>query len=212
MKGKVKEFLEKSGVDTKQLIVSIIILFVAVIMIINAYPTKQPTLPKKQLQVVTNTVTPKAEEIPDIEEENNILSFTANTEEKFDFQIYYTVSADMSYDDEFSVIYPAEQGTHEYRIVLPLQDIYRIRIDFGTNPGKVNIKNIHLSSAPEADLNNFSEYSFSQLDNIEINEQGLSFTSEGDNPLMEYLHLLKPASEEVTVAEQAPEEATVEVQ
>ena len=71
--------------------------------------------------------------------------------------------------------------------------MYRIRLDFASNPGTVTVKDIYLMGAQRADLNQFGEYELNQIDKAVVNEDG-SFTiiSAQDDPYMAYRSPLLP--------------------
>lgn len=206
----MKEMLKKAGIEVKQLIVGVIILIFAAVILISAF--WDGTSEEKQQPVLSNHINASVEQAikdsnifaapqvvaePTPAPENTILSFTATTEREFEFQIFYTIKPNEDFDEGKAWFVPAEIGTHEYNIVLPMSEIYRIRIDFGSAPGRVNIKDIYLKGIMQADLNDFTKYSFSQLDDIQINRNGLSFVSEQEDPMMVYEPLLLKVPEVV---------------
>lgn len=132
-------------------------------------------------------------EIIEVEPKNSVLTFDATSEKPLNYQVFYTVKREVWYDASHVVEHEGEAGTHKYSIVIPSDKVYRIRIDFDSNPGKVTIKNIYLDGTQKADLNNFDGYAYNQIDSKTKNQDGsLTLTSGEDDPYMEYLTPLLP--------------------
>lgn len=121
-----------------------------------------------------------------------VLNFTATTEKPILFDIYYTNKREVWFDANHYISHQGEKGTNEYSIVLPEDSIYRIRIDFGENPGKVTIKNIYLSGTQFFDLGDYSIYELNQLENVKYRKNSyLTFTSTGNDPYIAYRRSLR---------------------
>lgn len=128
-----------------------------------------------------------------VEPQNVVLTFTATSEKDFNYEVFYTVEREVWFDAGHMVEYPGKSGTHRYSIVIPSDEVYRIRLDFASNPGTVTVKDIYLMGAQRADLNQFGEYELNQIDKAVVNEDG-SFTiiSAQDDPYMAYRSPLLP--------------------
>jgi hypothetical protein len=128
-----------------------------------------------------------------VEPQNVVLTFTATSEKDFNYEVFYTVEREVWFDAGHMVEYPGKAGTHRYSIVIPSDEVYRIRLDFASNPGTVTVKDIYLMGAQRADLNQFGEYELNQIDKAVVNEDG-SFTiiSAQDDPYMAYRSPLLP--------------------
>ena len=96
----------------------------------------------------------------------------------------------------FEVHVVAEEGktgTHNYSIVLPEKAVYRIRLDFGSAPGTVTIKNIRLEGSQKADLNDIANCEINQIDKLTENEDGsITVTSAQEDPYIAYRTPLLP--------------------
>ena len=146
----------------------------------------QKAVEEKELPKVTK-------EIIEVEPKNSVLTFEATSEKPLNYQVFYTVKREVWYDASHVVEHAGEAGTHKYSIVIPSDKVYRVRIDFDSNPGKVTIKNIYLDGTQKADLNNFDGYAYNQIDTKTKNKDGsLTLTSGEDDPYMEYLTPLLP--------------------
>ncbi len=198
-----------------KIIGSLLILFLVMLLSLTDNSKKQES-PVLNVEVTVPTKTPEViEDMEDIieeeisdediiidntkdeEKENKdtdkvVLNFTAKTIKPISFDVYYTNKREVWFDAQHYVTHQGQSGIHTYSIVLPEEVIYRIRLDFGTNPGKVTIKNIYLSGGMQYDLNDFSIYEFKQLENIKRNKDGsLTFTSTGDDPYMAYRRMVR---------------------
>ncbi len=209
---------EEAQRNPKQAAVAGIILLVAILLLVLAFAGRKESpkqaIEKTQAPAATVTApipatveTPKEEmaapkeetkaepekEIIKVEPKNAVLTFDATAEKDFTYQVFYTVAREVWFDGEHNVEYPGKAGTHKYSIVLPAQEVFRIRLDFASNPGTVTIKDIRLTGSQQADLNNWSEYELNQMDKATPNEDG-SFTiiSEQDDPYMAYRPALLP--------------------
>ncbi len=132
-------------------------------------------------------------EIIEVEPKNSVLTFEATSEKPLNYQVFYTVKREVWYDASHVVEYAGEAGTHKYSVVIPSDKVFRVRIDFDSNPGKVTIKNIYLDGTQKADLNDFDGYAYNQIDSKTKNKDGsLTLTSGEDDPYMEYLTPLLP--------------------
>ncbi len=120
-----------------------------------------------------------------------VLNFTAITSKPILFDIYYTNERNVWFDGNHYVTHQGKSGRNDYSIILPEDTIYRIRLDFGENPGKVIIRDIYLSGTQNFDLNDFSVYEFNQLEGVKYNNRGIIFTSSGNDPYMAYRRSLK---------------------
>ncbi len=144
-------------------------------------------------EVVENKMPEATKEIIKVEPKNSVLTFETTTDKALTYQVFYTVEREVWYDAEHVVEHQGEAGTHKYSIVIPSDKVFRVRIDFDANPGKVIIKNIYLDGTQKADLNNFDGYAYNQIDAKNKNEDGsLTITSQQDDPYMEYLTPLLP--------------------
>lgn len=128
-----------------------------------------------------------AKDVIEIEPKNVVLTFIAKADNDIDYQVFYTVEREVWFDPSHVVTYKAQKGMHRYSIVLPVKEIFRIRLDFGEAPGKVTIKDIYLTGSQKADLNDFTLYNFNQIDSHKINkDNSLTIKATGNDPFMAY--------------------------
>lgn len=156
-------------------------------------PIQAPEMAAPEDENTEKSIPEATKEVIEVEPQNSVLSFETTTDKALNYQIFYTVEREVWYDASHVVEHQGEAGSHKYSIVIPSGKVFRIRIDFDSNPGKVTIKNIYLDGTQKADLNNFGEYAYNQIDVKEENKDGsLTITSQQDDPYMEYLTPLLP--------------------
>ena len=202
--------------NKKQYIVAAIIALVAIIMLISVASEKKekavepsPVVEKQQTQEVSKSSedTEKKEEVKQeakaqpevkkdiikIEPENAVLTFEATSDKAFDYQIFYTVEREVWFDATHVVDVAGKEGLHKYSVVIPSDKVYRVRIDFGSEPGMVTIRNIYMNGVQQADLNNFDKYSYNKIDKKNKNNDGsLTIISSQEDPFIEYKEALLP--------------------
>ena len=182
-KNNLLKALEYIKNNPKQIVVSIVILIFAIVLLVlglfGLFSKKQEAKP-----VAETVVKPIVEEVK--KPTNVIVNFTASTENPITYEIFYTVEREVWFDGTHTLSVEGKEGEHTYAIDLPLEKIYRFRLDFGENPGKVTIKNIYLSGTQEYDLNNYNLYEYKNINNVEIKEEGITFASDNQDPYMAY--------------------------
>ncbi len=156
-------------------------------------PAPTPQVVTTEEENTEKNIPEVTKEVIEVEPQNSVLTFETTTEKALNYQIFYTVEREVWYDASHVIEHQGEAGSHKYSIVIPSGKVFRIRIDFDSNPGKVTIKNIYLDGTQKADLNNFDEYAYNQIDAKDKNKDGsLTITSQQDDPYMEYLTPLLP--------------------
>lgn len=158
-------------------------------------PVVEPTVPAVQPkeEEPEDLITESQEELKPVKEvikiepKNAVLTFTAKAAQDFDYQVFYTVEREVWFDPTHVVTHKAKAGTHKYSIVLPVKEIFRLRLDYGEAPGKVTIKDIYLTGSQTADLNDFTLYDFNQIDSYKVNkDNSLTINASGNDPFMIY--------------------------
>lgn len=136
---------------------------------------------------------PEVAEVVEVKPTNAVLTFTATAEKDFNYQVFYTVEREVWFDGSHVIDYQGRAGTHNYSIVLPEKEVFRIRLDFDEEPGTVTIKDIYLTGSQEADLNDFSAYELNQMEKTVVNKDGsFTFISNDRDPYMAYRPALLP--------------------
>lgn len=166
---KAKDFCKK---NPKQVVVGIVILLVAIILILASVPSKKKT-EITQLKTPTQQFDVKKADDEIAEKEYEIyFNFTAVANNDFNYQIFYTVKDEIWYDPEHVVSFVGSAGENTYKIKIPAQKVYRIRLDFDAINEEVTVSNMYLSGDQEADLNNFKDYLFNDIAKKTINKDG----------------------------------------
>ena len=116
-----------------------------------------------------------------------ILSADIETEKPFKLQIYWTEDDFDNFHGQQSVFRDVEIGPSHIEQEIQADMIHKIRLDFGSNPGKVSIKNIQLNgvSSVSLDVNRFGYFS-SDIQNHEVVDDALIIESDQSDPYAIY--------------------------
>ena len=202
IKQRIQTVIAEAKQNPKQAVVALVILLFALILMIMSLGKEEESISEpssKEIVAAEQVVAkPAVKEIPvkqpiKIEPQNAVVTFTATAEKEFTYAIYYTVEREVWFEEKYKVEYPGKIGKHKYSIVLPEKEVFRVRIDFGSNPGEVTIKDIFVTGSQKADLNNFADYELHQFEKTTQNKDG-SFTikSTQEDPYMAFLDALLP--------------------
>jgi hypothetical protein len=108
----------------------------------------------------------------------------------FELQIYYTVDK----DERFSYIHSIKKSVtpedKHLEIVIPEEKIYKFRLDFGSNPGQLELKNVEIIADQYINFNDWESYVYMYMDKIKIHrkEQSVTLISTQDDPHMSWIH------------------------
>lgn len=197
---KEKVVESNSTISPKQVVVSIIILLFAIGLLVYAFSEifNKKEITKEELtqqvievkDIVAEPVSEEAivkEEVVEIENHKTTLNFNATTDSEFEYEIFYTTQQNVWFTPEKAFTYKANKGSQAYSITLPETKVYRIRLDFGSNPIKITLKDIHLSGEQNVELNDFDKYEYNDIQTKTINEDGsITIISEGRDPYIAY--------------------------
>ena len=179
--------------NKKQVIVGCVILLVAILLLVVSVPSKKKqeiTQAKTPTQVlsVKETVLPGAKLATKPEKESEIFfNFTAVAENDFNYQIFYTIKDEIWYSPKYVVSFAGQAGENTYKIKIPAERIYRIRLDFDAANEAITVSDIYLSGDQEADLNNFEDYLFNDIAKKTINKDGsLTVITKSQDPHIGY--------------------------
>jgi hypothetical protein len=174
---KAKEFCKK---NPKQVIVGAVIFLVAIVLILASLPSEKKQ-EITQVKVPTQKVEIKKEVLPIIDKETKVkaveqkyvyFNFTAQADKDFNYQVFYTVKDEIWYDPKHVVSVTGKAGEQTYKVAIPADKIYRVRLDFDVENEEVTVSNIYLTGEQEADLNNFKDYLFNDIAKKTINKDG----------------------------------------
>ena len=104
----------------------------------------------------------------------------------FGLQIFYTTEQNENFNSNHSVrknITP--QDTH-VEVVIPESKIYKFRIDFGSQPEKVVLKNVEIYADQYINFNDWRNYTYRNIEKSKINKDDntLTVTSTHRDPYM----------------------------
>lgn len=185
---------DESKLDKKQLIVGVIILFVALLLLFFSFYPSQDKVSENITQMKSSFLKEKVDKnrvlpakIVEQKSENVVFVFTATTDSALNFKLEYTTENNADFDDKHVVLLDGKEGENTYSITVPAEKIARFRLGFGTSVGKVTMRDIYLTGSQTKDLNDLSQYMYYQIMNIDNHGDG-SFTFEmlDYNAYMEY--------------------------
>ena len=115
--------------------------------------------------------------------QNINLSFNSANTEKIVYKLYYTNDINEDFNSKKVVAEPVSKGNHSVKIVIPSENVAKIRLNIGNRPGTVNISKLKLNGHASVDLSNFSNHEYVNIDEEEILSDGsISMTSQQENP------------------------------
>lgn len=119
--------------------------------------------------------------------ETNIrVTFYADSEKDLNYQIYYTIDDLTKFNEEQKVMQLVPAGSSCVKIIIPTEQITRFRLDTGSYPGKLIIKNLKISGNKTVKFIDFDKYFYSKdISNHTVNEDGsLTIISDKSDPYM----------------------------
>ncbi|MBQ2884073.1 MAG: hypothetical protein IJE43_09950 [Alphaproteobacteria bacterium] len=167
--------------NKKQVIVGCVIFIIAILLLIASVPSKKKqdiTQAKVPTQVVHHekVALPEAKVIEETEklspDSNLFFNFTATAKNAFNYQIFYTIKDEVWYSPKYVISFSGQAGENTYKIKIPAEKVYRIRLDFDAENEEITVSNIYLSGDQNADLNNFNDYLFNDIAEKTINKDG----------------------------------------
>ncbi len=115
------------------------------------------------------------------------VSFTSNSSKDIVYQVFYTTKENERFNENHSVKQEVHKTQKEVLISLPADKIYRFRLDFGKNPGKVQVSNLKLKGSTKINLSDFSQFSFNKdIENKTIEDNKLTIITNKKDPYIIY--------------------------
>lgn len=180
----IDKVIEYAKNNVKQVIVGAVILVVAIILMFTAFSTNKKTTKQEPVKVVVQKTEPAK---PEKKLEDLFINFTADAKTDFQYQIFYTVKDEIWYDPEHVLTFNGKAGKENYKILIPAEKVYRIRIDFDAENEEIIVRDVFLSGAQKTDLNDFENYIFNDIAKHTINEDGsITVITNGVDPHMGY--------------------------
>ncbi len=122
------------------------------------------------------------------------ISFDVQTEKPLEIQVFYIKNLKDGFQERFSVktkVVPNQ--VQNIKLRLPTKRVKKIRIDIGSNPGNVEISNIHLKGLKTTELK-LDHFIFNQIDSHRLENGTLLLTSAKHDPFIIYQDKLKARS------------------
>ena len=94
----------------------------------------------------------------------------------FTLQIFYTTEQEENFDEEHSVRKAVTPDDKHVEVIIPEDKIYKFRIDFGSNPEKVILKNVEIVADQYINFNDWRNYAYMYIDKNKINKKDNSLT------------------------------------
>lgn len=100
-----------------------------------------------------------------------------------ELQVFYTTDKDQNFNEKHSVRKKVTVDDKHVEVVIPEDKIYRFRIDLGSKPEKVILKNVEIMADQYINFNDWYSYAYMNIDKSKVNKDDNSLTilsSHGD--------------------------------
>ena len=106
----------------------------------------------------------------------------------FELQIFYLKDKDEHFNQQSSIRKKVTPEDTHVEVVLPVRRIYNFRIDFGSDPEKVILKNVEIKGDMYLNFNNWHDYVYLNMDKTKVNDKDyLEIYSKQQDPYMVFL-------------------------
>ena len=113
------------------------------------------------------------------------VTFHADNDKDINYQLFYMDENSKWFNEPQSVKQIVEAGSSSVKIVLPTENVTRVRLDFGQIPNKVTIKNFKISGNKTIEFTDFDKYNYNQINSHTTNKDGsLTIISDKKDPYM----------------------------
>ena len=89
----------------------------------------------------------------------------------FNLQIFYTTEQNENFNQEHSVRKDVTEKDTHVEVIIPEDKIYKFRIDFGSNPEKVLLKNVEIIADQYINFNDWQNYTYRNIEKSKINKK-----------------------------------------
>ena len=111
------------------------------------------------------------------------LSFKSTNIGNITYKLYYTTNAKEDFNSKKVVTASLKDGVHKVKMVIPTQNVAKIRLNISNRPGTINIAQLKLNGHASIDLSDFSSHEYRNIDEEEILPDGsMMLISEQENP------------------------------
>lgn len=113
------------------------------------------------------------------------ISFNAVNTRNVTYKLWYAVDANDDFTEERSVTKYVKPGSTDVKIIIPANKLSKFRLDFGLQPGVVNISKLKINGHVTVKLNDFATYRFGNIDGSELKDDGsITVVSDQIDPYM----------------------------
>ena len=100
-------------------------------------------------------------------------------------QLFYTAEQNELFNQAHSIKKNVTPDDKHIEIVIPEDKIYQFRIDFGSNPEKVLVKNVEIIADQYINFNDWRNYAYRNIEKIKVNKDNtLTVISTHRDPYM----------------------------
>jgi len=106
----------------------------------------------------------------------------------FELQIFYLKDKNERFNQQSSIRKKVTPQDTHVEVVLPVKRIYNFRLDFGSDPDKVILKNVEIKGDMYLNFNNWHDYVYLNMDKTKVNDKDyLEIYSKQQDPYMVFL-------------------------
>lgn len=119
-----------------------------------------------------------------------VLKIDWELEKSFQLQVFYTTEQNELFNEKKSIRKQITPNDKHIEIELPVEKIYRIRLDYGSKPQRVIVKNVEITGDQYINFSNWTNYGYMHMDKNKIHKEdnSLELYSDQNDPYMYYLH------------------------
>lgn len=167
--------LEENNMQKKWLIRLSSIIIIAGVLSLNLYKGKSTSIPTIIKEYPAGPI---------------VLKIDWELEKSFQLQVFYTTEQNELFNEEKSIRKQITPNDKHIEIELPVEKIYRIRLDYGSKPQRVIVKNVEITGDQYINFSNWTNYGYMHMDKNKIHKEdnSLELYSDQNDPYMYYLH------------------------
>lgn len=107
-----------------------------------------------------------------------------------ELKIFYTTDQAENFNEKHTVKKDVTPEDKHVEVVIPEDKIYKFRIDFGSNPEKVLLKNVEIIADQYINFNDWESYVYRNIEKVKIHkkENTVTLISTHRDPYMSWIH------------------------
>lgn len=167
--------LEENNMQKKWLIRLSAIIIIAGVLSLNLYKGKSTSIPTMIKEYPAGPI---------------VLKIDWELEKSFQLQVFYTTEQNELFNEKKSIRKQITPNDKHIEIELPIEQIYKIRLDYGSKPQRVIVKNVEITGDQYINFSNWTNYGYMHMDKNKIHrdDNSLELYSDQNDPYMYYLH------------------------